>query len=78
MFLVNKKAELLCSLSSLRAPPSSLRIEKHEQFTHNGRKPSSLVLIDEYWRYLQSENKDYKSKYVIYVEQKRRVNNSCY
>ena len=45
MFLVNKKAELLCSLSSLRAPPSSLRIEKHEQLTPNGREPSSLVLM---------------------------------
>ena len=52
--------------------------EKHEQFTPNGREPSSLALFDENLAVSISENKDYKSKYVMYVEQKRRVNNCSY
>jgi len=40
-----KKAELLVvAFSVWRAPPSSLIVEKHEQFTPNGRELSSLAL----------------------------------
>ena len=61
--LINKikKAELLCCFSAILVPPSTLTKEKHEQFTPKGREPSSLVLSVEYWRYLNSENKDLKS-----------------
>ena len=66
------------AIPSIRYRQVTLYQEKHEQFTPNGREPSSLVLWYEILAVSIDENKDLKSKYIKYVEQKRRVNNCSY
>ena len=59
MLLVNKNRRN-CSVAfyTVGYHHVALYKEKHEQFTPNGREPSSLVLLYKYWWYLQCENKD--------------------
>lgn len=58
-----KRTELLYCFSSLMAPPSSLSIEKCENFTPYGREViHHLFSCFKSWRIFQGENKDSKSK----------------
>ena len=78
MFVKLKRRNCSVTFPHFRYRQVTLSKEKHEQFTPNGREPSSLALFDENLAVSKCENKDYKSKYVMYVEQKRRVNNCSY
>ncbi len=61
-----KKAELLvmCLFLFGGNRQVAFTVEKHEQFTPNGREPSSLVLTVKYWRYFPKREQGLKVQVV--------------